>query len=60
MIRCFDCRFWAPDEGGTYGECRRRAPCPAFVPMHSQSIVWPETAFFDLCGEGEPKPAGAA
>ena len=64
IVRCDDCRFWAPHPNGEEGECRRQAPrlIEAMLPPNlyiddgARWAVWPVTFHEWGCGDGVPKP----
>lgn len=61
MIPCEECRFWVRTEDDpVFGECRRYAPPPYFVPPNRlyplRLVAWPLTEATDGCGQGESHP----
>ncbi len=51
-IRCKRCRWWAVDEVGAFGDCRKRTPG---WDLKEGMARWPVTAKWHWCGEWERK-----
>lgn len=58
---CIACRWFVPEvdhQGGTLGECRRRAPKSLVNPLtHVRHTIWPQVNSDQWCGAMEPAKA---